>query len=140
MTNRADDVERELAGLLAREMVKPVASNAIVLQKHRVDDSPNPLGFLTSISTAFANEVSAISPPPSYLVVLSSSASSQNPSTSTVVMVLGSDEKKVKEVGDVLKNKLSVKGGGKGTRWSGKFTGVWLENREGAIVQEALSA
>ncbi|KAI0701169.1 alanyl-tRNA synthetase domain-containing protein [Cytidiella melzeri] len=138
MTNRAEDVERELASFIAQEMVKTVEGNTIVLYKHRTDDTPNPLGFLTSITTAFVNEVGALPSSLSYLVVLSSSPASQNALTSTVVMLLGSDEKKVKAVGDVLRTKLGVKGGGKGQKWSGKFTGVWLDNREGVVVRGAI--
>lgn len=140
MTNRTDDIERELAGLLAKELANPDEDNTIVLHKHRTDDTPNPLGFLTSISSAFLTEIAPLIPPPSYLIVLSSSPSSQSGSTSATVMVIGSDEKKVKALGEVMKAKLAVKGGGKGVRWSGKFTGVWLDNREGAVVREALQA
>ncbi|KAI0787160.1 Threonyl/alanyl tRNA synthetase [Irpex lacteus] len=131
MTNRAEDVEKELAGLLAKELVKESIneSNEIVTYKHRTDDTPNALGFLTVISTAFTNEVSTL-PSPTYLIVLSSSPSSQTATSSSVVMLFGSDEKKVKEVGDVLR--------GKGLRWSGKFTGVWLDGREGASVRALL--
>jgi misacylated tRNA(Ala) deacylase len=138
MTNRAEDVERELAGLIAKEMVNETKDNMVILQKHRIDDTPNALGFLMSISTAFVSEVGTISSPPSYLVVLSSSPSSQSTSSSTVVVLLGSDEKRVKEIGDILRSKLNVKGGGKGQKWSGKFTGVWMDSREGVVVREAL--
>ncbi|KAI0089163.1 Threonyl/alanyl tRNA synthetase [Irpex rosettiformis] len=141
MTGRAEDVEKELACLLARELVKEKTdeSDAIVAYKHRIDDTPNALGFLTAIATAFVNELATMpSPPKSYLVVFSSSPSSQTTSSQTVVMLFGSDEKKVKEVGDGLRSKLSVKGGGKGQKWSGKFTGVWLDGREGVHVRELL--
>ncbi|KAI0347083.1 alanyl-tRNA synthetase domain-containing protein [Trametopsis cervina] len=135
MTNRAEDVERELAVFVAKELVKPAADNSIVVYKHRTDDTPNALSFLTAVSSAFLLEVDGLHPPPPFLVILSSSPSSQNPTTSTVIMLFGLDEKKVKEVGDSLKSKLGVKGGGKGQKWSGKFTGVWLDNREGSVVR-----
>ena len=141
MTGRAEDMERELAGLLAKDLAKEKTneSGAIVTYVHRIDDTPNALGFLTAIAAAFTSEITTLSPPPtSYLVVLSSSPSSQSTSSQTVVMLFGSDEKKVKEVGDALKSKLSVKGGGKGQKWSGKFTGVWLDGREGVKVRESL--
>ena len=73
-----------------------------------------------------------------HLVVLSSSPAMQTAGTTTVVMVLGSDEARVRAAGDALKARLGVKGGGKGTRWSGKFTGVWREAKEGAVVDEIL--
>lgn len=140
MTGRAQDVERELAGLLAKDLANMTSEGgAIVTYMHRIDDTPNALGFLTAIASAFTGEIAALSsPPPSYLVILSSSPSSQNTSSQTVVMLFGSDEKKVKEVGDALKSQLSVKGGGKGQKWSGKFMGVWLDGREGVKVQELL--
>lgn len=139
MTDRVDDVERELAGFLAKEIVKLVSNDTAVLHKHRTDDAPNPLGFLTSISTALISEFAALSAPPHHLVVLSSSPSRQTAQSSTIVLVLGSDEKRVREVGDALKSKLSVKGGGKGVRWSGKFAGVWLDSREGEVVRQLLN-
>ena len=111
-----------------------------MLHRHRVDDSANPLGFLTAISTAFMAEAAARDPPPAYTVVLSSSPSMQTGTSTTVVMVFGSDDKRVKEVGEALKTKLGVKGGGKGTRWSGKFTGVWKDSREGAAVASVLES
>ena len=100
MTGRAEDVERELAGLLAKDLAKEKTneSGAIVTYVHRTDDTPNALGFLTAIAAAFTSEITTLSPPPtSYLVVLSSSPSSQSTSSQTVVMLFGSDEKKVKE-------------------------------------------
>ena len=136
-TKRVEDVELELAGYVAREMLASASADT-VLQRHRVDDSANPLAFLTAVSTAFVNEAAAREPAPAYLLVLSSSPSMQTGSSTTVVMVVGSDDKRVKEVGDALKVKLGVKGGGKGVRWSGKFTGVWKEAKEGAVVNEIL--
>lgn len=136
---RVEDIEVELAAIVAKDIVGRVADsgpNAAYLQQHRVDDTANALGFLNAVSMAFANSISAKPDTPSYLVVLSSSPSAQTTSSTTVVLIFGSDEKKVKEVGDGLKSKLNVKGGGKGTRWSGKFTGVWKEGRENALIEE----
>ncbi len=142
-TKRVEDTESELAGLLAKEILRSAghAKNApIVLHNHRIDDTSNALGFLSSISTAFINEIASLPTPGSqHLIVLSSSPSTQTSSSTTVVMVFGTDEKKVKEVGDILKSKLGVKGGGKGTKWSGKFTGVWKDAREGATVEKAIA-
>ncbi|PCH41494.1 ThrRS/AlaRS common domain-containing protein [Wolfiporia cocos MD-104 SS10] len=142
-TKRVEDVEGELAALLARELIRIVSEKVdgpVLLHRHRTDDSVNALGFLNAISMAFANEVAGKSDPPSYLVVLSSSPSAQIASSTSVVLIFGSDEKKVREVGEGLKTKLGVRGGGKGTRWSGKFTGVWLDAREGAMVKEVLQS
>jgi len=136
---RVEDVELELAGHIALEMLASASgAGDVVLQRHRVDDGANPLAFLTAISTAFMAEAAARTPALSYLAVLSSSPSMQTGASTTVVMVLGADDRRVKEVGDALKARLGVKGGGKGTRWSGKFTGVWKEAKEGAIVNEIL--
>ena len=138
-TKRVDDLEAELARMLVKDMLASTApGDTVTLYKQRADDSSNPLGFLSSISMAFSNEISSREQPTPHLVVLSSSPSSQNSTSTTVVMVFGSDEKRVKEVGDVLRSKLGVKGGGKGPRWSGKFTGVWKANKEGALIEETI--
>jgi len=73
-----------------------------------------------------------------YVVVLSSSPSTQTTNSVSTVLLLGSDDAKVKFAGEGLKAKLGVKGGGKGPRWSGKFVGIWKENRENAGVAEVL--
>ncbi|PSR75032.1 hypothetical protein PHLCEN_2v9362 [Hermanssonia centrifuga] len=142
-TKRVEDTESELASLLSKEMLRSAGNGKdapIVLHNHRIDDTSNALGFLSSISTALINEITSLFTPGSqYLIVLSSSPSTQTSSSTTVVMIFGTDEKKVKEVGDSLKSKLGVKGGGKGTKWSGKFTGVWKGAREGATVEEAIA-
>ena len=75
-----------------------------------------------------------------YIIILSSTPSTQTTTTISTVLVVGTDDAKVKVVGDALKTKLAIKGGGKGTRWSGKFTGVWKETRESASIEEILSA
>lgn len=131
---RVDDVELELAGYIARELLGAPGDTGIVVHRHRTDDSANPLGFLTAISTAFMADAAGRP----YTVVLASSPSMQTGASTTVVMVFGSDDKRVKEVGEALKAKLGVKGGGKGSRWSGKFTGVWKDTKEGSVVNEVL--
>ncbi|KAJ3557514.1 hypothetical protein NM688_g1435 [Phlebia brevispora] len=139
-TKRVEDLELELSATIAKNIIAAFQgkSKPIVLYKHRTDDAINALGFLSSISFAFVNEMASRAEPTPYLIVFSSSPSAQSAGSTTVVTVFGSDEKRVKEVGDVLKSKLNVKGGGKGPRWSGKFTGVWKENREGTVVEDAL--
>ncbi|EMD40847.1 hypothetical protein CERSUDRAFT_111427 [Gelatoporia subvermispora B] len=138
LAKRVDDVEAELARVVACELAAAVRDDG-VLHRHRTDDSANALAFLSAISSAFANEFAAVSPAPSFLVVLSSSPSSQTTSSTSVVLIFGSDEQKVKAVGEGLKSKLGVKGGGKGPRWSGKFTGVWKDSREGATIDGILA-
>ncbi|TFK48036.1 ThrRS/AlaRS common domain-containing protein [Heliocybe sulcata] len=132
---RVGDLEEELAGIIASEMRSETekSEGAYVVHKHRIDDSTGALAFLSSISTAF---MSGETTKP-YAVVLSSSPSSQTPNSTSVVFVFGSDDKLVKEVGDSLKAKIGVKGGGKGTRWSGKYTGVWRD-KESTVVDEVL--
>ncbi|KAH9900035.1 alanyl-tRNA synthetase domain-containing protein [Cubamyces lactineus] len=141
-TKRVEDLEAELAAVLADEFVNapPREGGELVLHRHRTDDSANPLTFLSAISTAFVNKVAEKGSGVSYLVVLTSSPSAQTSTSTTVVLVIGSDDKKVKAAGDELKAKLNVKGGGKGPRWSGKFIGVWKDGREGATVASILGS
>lgn len=132
---RAEDVELELAAHLARELR---AAGRAVVRRHRTDDVAAPLAFLGAVASAYvaaAEEQGA----QDYLVVLSSAPSTQTQGSTAVVLVFGKDEARVKEVGDALKARLGVKGGGKGPRWSGKFTGVWKEAKEGAVVDEILN-
>lgn len=140
-TKRVEDLEAELAAVVAKDLLNVVANDlespeGAFAHRHRVDDSTNALGFLNAISMSYASQAPSDLEP--YLIVLSSSPSSQNASSTSVVLIFGADEKKVREVGEGLNSKLSVKGGGKGTRWSGKFTGIWLEGREGVVVNEVL--
>jgi len=136
---RVDDLEFELAKHIAGDILQEMKSSEGALfatHVHRTDDSVNPLGFLSAISTAFANIVQVERP---FVVVFSSSPSSQTSTSASVLLVFGSEEKYVKAAGDLLKSKLNVKGGGKGTRWSGKFTGVW-RGREDAVISEVFQA
>ena len=140
---RLDFVEVELASAIAKGLVaeaKETLRDAPAVFKkhlHRTDDSANVLGFLSAISSAFLT----VSPSDgsSHLVLLTSSPLVQTSSSTTVALLFGSDEKKVKEMGDALRNKLGVKGGGKGAKWSGKFIGTWKETVEGAVVEGLLS-
>jgi misacylated tRNA(Ala) deacylase len=134
---RVEDVESQLAKAIAQDLVvegKEAVAHTTIFKKHvrRTDDSANVLGFLTTISSALLNEWPSGTTPP--LVVLTSSPSLQTASSTTVVVVVSPDEKKVKELGDALKTKLGVKGGGKGVRWSGKFVGPWKETKESVVL------
>lgn len=138
---RVDDLETEIAGIIARSLkddVYEMASddNPYKIHLHRTDDTGNVLGFLSSISSAFINET-MVNPKP-YVAILTSSPSLQTASSTTVVLLFGSDERTVKVIGDALKLRLGVKGGGKGIKWSGKFVGVWKEARESGIVKDIL--
>ena len=140
---RLVDIEIELAQHIARDLVAKITSEDGAIFKyhlHRIDDSNNALGFLSSIAFAMT-DISTTSVPKNskpYVVVLSSSPSTQTTNSVSTVLLIGSDDAKVKVAGEGLKVKLGVKGGGKGPRWSGKFIGVWKENRENAGVAEVL--
>ncbi|KAK7470703.1 hypothetical protein VKT23_002125 [Stygiomarasmius scandens] len=137
---RVGDIEVELAKYISRDLFSALtASTEAVFKKHihRIDDSGNALGFLSSIASALTAAVQPEMKP--HVVVLSSSPSVQTATATTVVLVTGSDDKLVKIAGDALKARLGVKGGGKGQKWSGKFTGVWKENKENAVVDEILT-
>ncbi|KAG6821238.1 hypothetical protein H0H93_002348 [Arthromyces matolae] len=130
---RVGDVETELAKYLAKDLIDEMqsANGALFKQSiYRTDDSGNALGFLSTVLAAFTSSIESSQP---YLLVLVSSPSSQSNSSTTIVLLFGSDDKKVKEAGDALKSKLGVKGGGKGVKWSGKFTGVWREKEKLAL-------
>ena len=57
-----------------------------------------------------------------------------------IIGVTGNEAKEVRRLGDALKAKLGVKGGGRGVRWSGKWTGVWKEAKENTLVEEILQS
>ena len=139
---RLVDIEIELAQHIARDLVAKITSEDRAIFKyhlHRIDDSNNALGFLSSIAFAVTDMVSTSKNSKPYVVVFSSSPSAQTTNSVSTVLLLGSDDAKVKVVGESLKAKLGVKGGGKGPRWSGKFVGVWKESRENAGVVEVLN-
>ncbi|KAG6814216.1 hypothetical protein H0H92_000893 [Tricholoma furcatifolium] len=134
---RLSDVETELAQHLAKELVGHVSQTANGTFKkhiHRTDDTGNALAFLSAIALAFTTLTTQ-----PHLICLTSSPSSQTATSTSIVLLFGSDDKQVKEAGDALKSNLGVKGGGKGTKWSGKFTGVWRDSKESATLDEALS-
>ncbi|KAF5363640.1 hypothetical protein D9756_000669 [Leucocoprinus leucothites] len=141
---RVGDVESELAGWIGRglidELIRDTQDGAGLWKKHlhRTDDSSNPLGFLSSIAFAISDGTKDKSVTSPYLIILTSSPSAQVPNSQSTVLVIGSDDKKVKEAGDALKAKLGIKGGGKGPRWSGKLSGVWRDTKETAGVEETL--
>ena len=141
---RVVDIEIELAQQIAREVVANLKiTNEGTVSKyhlHRIDDSNNALGFLSSIALAVTDMISATfvlgSKP--YVVILFSSPSTQTTNSVSTVLLVGSDDAKIKIAGEGVKAKLGIKGGGKGPRWSGKFVGIWKENRENAGVEEVL--
>jgi misacylated tRNA(Ala) deacylase len=135
---RVQELEIELARGIAQDLVDQWRGHgdSLLRHVHRTDDSVNALGFLSSISMSFADLTKDT--PGSYLLVLSSSPSSPSATGTNTVLVIGSEDKRVKEVGEALKTKLSVRGGGKGNRWSGKLMGVWKGSREAAVIDEAL--
>lgn len=140
---RAEDLEIEVASQVAGDLLKDMTENTdgrlFIRAVHRADDTSTVLGFLSAVAFSFTNALSASSAKDSpYLVILSSSPSSQTSTSTSVVLIFGSDEKKVKEAGEGIRLKLGVKGGGKGPRWSGKYVGVWKESREDAAVTEVL--
>ncbi|KXN83672.1 Putative alanyl-tRNA editing protein alaX [Leucoagaricus sp. SymC.cos] len=141
---RVGDVESELAGWIGRglieELIRDTQGGSGLWKKHvhRIDDSSNTLGFLSSIAFAISDEVKAKAVTTSYLIVFSSSPSVQTRNSMSTVLVLGSEDKRVKETGEGLKAKLGIKGGGKGPRWSGKFSGVWKDTLENPAVDEVL--
>ncbi|KAJ6484974.1 ThrRS/AlaRS common domain-containing protein [Mycena vitilis] len=136
---RIENVELELAKYIAVDLSREMQAAVGVFKKHlhRTDDSATTLTFLTAISSAFSEVLTKSGSVAPYLAVLSSSPSAQMATNTNVVVVIG-DDKRVKEVGDALKIKLGVKGGGKGTRWSGKFVGVW-SGKEDKVVNDVLS-
>lgn len=142
---RVEDLEFELASRLAtdlfQDLIEKEDGNVFISSIHRTDDSTTALGFLSATAFSFTNALSTSPAKDSpYLIFLSSSPSSQTSTSTSVVLVFGSEEKQVKEAGEGIKSKLGVKGGGKGPRWSGKFVGVWKDNREDVAVKEVLDA
>ncbi|KAI0254769.1 hypothetical protein BJV78DRAFT_1152063 [Lactifluus subvellereus] len=108
----------------------------------RTDDSPTAQAFLQAVTLAFAaaHVTEHTDTPQRYTFLLVSSPSSQTSSSTTVAMLFGYREKRVKVIGDELKKQFkTLKGGGKGIRWSGKFAGVWLADREGKAASALLS-
>jgi misacylated tRNA(Ala) deacylase len=132
---RVDALEAELANKLAEMYLASFKSGTTHRHEHRTDDSAGALAFLGLIAGAVS---ASAEPSLDYLLVVSSSPSAQSQSSTSVVVVVGSNEARVKAVGEGLKNHLGVKGGGKGVRWSGKYTGVWKETKEDEIIQRLI--
>ena len=136
---RVADLESQLISIVAKELLQSatqVNEERFSAHVHRNDD---PLAFLTSVASEFTG-LWATSERASkqYLVVFTSSPTSQTITSTTVVLVFGSEDSSVKEVGETLKLELGIKGGGKGPRWSGKWTGVWRPGKEGELVDKAV--
>jgi alanyl-tRNA synthetase/misacylated tRNA(Ala) deacylase len=146
---RVEDLERELAGVLGRQLADELAQWRAAGGKgewarclNRTDDSPTARTFLQAVTLAFETHLPGLvdAAPRQFALLLVSSPSSQTSSSTAVVMLFGSEEKRVKAVGEELKRQFkTLKGGGKDTRWSGKFVGVWLADREGKAASALLS-
>ncbi|KAL5487858.1 hypothetical protein ACEPAI_5966 [Sanghuangporus weigelae] len=135
---RAEELEFELARIIAEGLLGEMNNSGdptFVKHYHRTDDSARALGFLQSIASALITGSPAQA---KYALVLTSSPVEKRSTSVTTVLVLGSDDERTKTMGDALKTQLGVKGGGRGVRWSGKWTGVWKEGKEGATVEEIL--
>lgn len=136
---RADALESELARLIAQDLVAKISDTEDgkhwAHHLHRTDDSPNAVAFLGSIAAAFAATTEEHKR--KYALVLSSAPSAAAATNTNVVLLVGSDDAVVKSVGEGLKSKLGIKGGGKGAKWSGKHSGVWRE-KENVLVGEVL--
>lgn len=147
---RVEDLESELArsigSNLANEMIRALPElnsekKVYVKHYHRTDDPSRALTFLQTITSSFLASLttggdSEVTLP--YILILTSSGAAQTSTSTTSVLVLTSDDARTKAAGDALKAKLGVKGGGRGVRWSGKWTGVWKEAKENTLVEEIL--
>jgi misacylated tRNA(Ala) deacylase len=145
---RVDDLERELASSLGRQLAEEMAQWRAAGGEgewtrclSRTDDSQTARAFLQAVILAFTAYVPEQAETTcQFMLLLVSSPSSQTPSSTSVVMLFGSEENRVKTVSDELKKQFkTLKGGGKGSRWSGKFVGVWLADREGKTASTLLS-
>ncbi|KAJ3994210.1 ThrRS/AlaRS common domain-containing protein [Lentinula boryana] len=132
------DLAKHISSGLFHEALAGSVNDGYIFRKHlrRTDDSSNALSLLSAISVAFSEQITKTQTP--YLLVLTSTPSAQTTNSTTVVMVIGSDDKEVRSLGDSLKSQLGVKGGGKGLKWSGKYIGVWKEKKEGGLVDDLL--
>ena len=136
---RVVDLESQLVLITAKELLHlstQVNEETVSAYVHRNDD---PLAFLAAIASEFTRLWTASDHvSKQYLIVFTSSPTSQTATSVTVVLVFGSEDASVKELGETLKFKLGVKGGGKGSRWSGKWVGVWKPAKEGDLVDKAV--
>ncbi|KAI0036735.1 ThrRS/AlaRS common domain-containing protein [Vararia minispora EC-137] len=137
---RIEDIERELAQTIGASLIEEMlrwrtegGEGEWTRYIGRVDDEAGAHGFLQAITFAFKDLLPKDAPP--YTLLLTSSPSSPTQTSTTVVMIFGSDDIRVKKVGEALKAQFkTLKGGGKGARWSGKATGVWLNERDGKMA------
>jgi len=145
---RVEDLERELAGSLGCQLAEEMAQwraaggeGEWVKCLSRTDDSQTVRAFLQAVTLAFAAHVpEQAGTTCQFTLLLVSSPSSQTSSSTTVVMLFGAAENRIKAASDELKKQFkTLKGGGKGPRWSGKFVGVWLADREGKTASALLS-
>ncbi|KAN0126766.1 ThrRS/AlaRS common domain containing protein [Russula decolorans] len=145
---RVDDLERELAGSLGRQLAEEMAQWRAAGGEgewarclSRTDDSQTARALLQAVTLAFAAYVPKQADTTcQFTLLLVSSPSSQTPSSTSVIMLFGAEENRVKTVSDELKKQFkTLKGGGKGCRWSGKFVGVWLADRESKTASALLS-
>ena len=139
---RVASLESQLVLIVAKELLHSLHSVTqanegwLSAHVHRNDD---PLVFLSAVASEFTRLwTTSGHASKQYLVVFTSSPTSQTATSTTVVLVFGSEDANVKEVGEILKLKLGVKGGGKGPQWSGKWTGVWKPGKEGELVSKAV--
>ena len=136
---RVVDLESQLVSIAAKELfhsMNQANEENVSAYVHRNDD---PLAFLAAIATEFTR-LWTVSEHASkqYLVTFTSSPTSKTATNMTVVLVFDSEDANVKEVGEILKLKLRIKGRGKGPRWSGKWTGVWKTAKEGELVDKTV--
>ena len=145
---RVEDLERELAASLGRQLAEEMTQwraaggeGEWVRCLSRTDDSQTAQAFLQAITLAFAAHIlEQVDTASQFTLLLVSSPSSQTSSSTTVVMLFGAEEKRVKAAGEELKKQFkTLKGGGKGSRWSGKYVGVWVADREGKTASALLS-
>lgn len=120
---RGDALMHELAGFIAGSL------NPRGAYVPRVDE-----GSGSALLNAVAGRWETVD---GALAVLVASPAIQTATSTSFVSLVGFDEGEVKKMGEALKA-LGIKGGGRGKRWSGKFTGVWLDKREGEGVKAAL--
>jgi misacylated tRNA(Ala) deacylase len=117
----------EVAGYVAAEIVSKGQVRGAYVQ--RVDEGSGS-ALLGAVAGKLEGESGA-------LVVLVAIQPLQSATSTSFVQLVGADEAEVKRIGEALR-KFGVKGGGKGKRWSGKFTGVWLDKREGASMRAVI--
>ncbi|KAJ7283699.1 ThrRS/AlaRS common domain-containing protein [Mycena rebaudengoi] len=138
-TRRIEDLESELARFIATDLsrdLEGVRAGVFTKHVHRTDDSGMALNLLAAISTSFSEITQSRETP--FVIVLTSSPTVQMSTNTNIVFAFGSIDKLVMQVGNALKTKLGVKGGGKGLKWSGKLTAMW-KSKDDAVVEDILS-